>query len=137
MVPARWCPAGCDSLATIDFYFRALFLQASLPVQYHRVGLRSAVLGRPLGHRHEKSTTVRCGIPQRARINPGYKSERLRLPGLELRIGGNFDSHHLSVLSMVIEFLAVTAPARFKPGSIGDLPLATHLDSCPGRIHCK
>src|SRR6266850_516652 len=87
----------------------------------------------------EKAATVRREIPPDACSAPGSgrKSERLRLPGLELRIGRNFDSHHLSVSTSVIKFPAVTAPAWFTAVSTGDLPLATRLDSRPGRVHCK
>src|SRR5580704_397758 len=112
-----------------------LLLQAGLPVQYHRVGLRPVILGSG----HEKTLAVGCVLPEGARRTStlGGKAEGLRLAGPELRSGRNSDRHHLSALSVVIKFPTISAPARVDPVSIGDLPLASRFDSRPGRVQGK
>jgi hypothetical protein len=64
-----------------DLRFPDLFLQSSLPIQYHCVRLRSTVLERHRGRRHEKSAVVRRAIPNSARSSLHRYSEELRLLG--------------------------------------------------------
>src|ERR1700735_2536278 len=105
------------------------FLQASLPVHHHRVRLRFIALW----YWHEETLAVGRGCSRRKKRR---HSERLRLPGLEFRAGRNFHGHSSQLGGPVIEFLAISAPARVRPISIGDLPLSTRHNR-PGLIHGK